>query len=298
MILALLILAALAWLEYSPPDSLAAIHTVAFSWDGKRLAAGNRSGVVEIFRTNPWGMSLRLGSEGSRLNDLAFSPSGHRLATAGDGIAIWDPSSGVCTRRLGTPDSIYGSIAFHPDGSQLAAISHRERIEIWNPVTGKQLRDLCCSALAGDVAFSPDGKLLASSGHALRLWNLSAGGSARTLEESNFVTLGVAFSPDGKLLAAGNQDRTIHLWDVATGKRTTRLAGHNSYVIAVAFHPAGKWIASLGADGNLKLYTLTGAESISLVAPEAHGEVAVHPSGKWLTTGSSTGKLELLRAPQ
>jgi WD40 repeat protein len=50
------------------------------------------------------------------------------------------------------------------------------------------------------LAFSPDGRLLAAASDAIRLWDLEAGRTVRTLDSGVLVILVVAFIPDGIII--------------------------------------------------------------------------------------------------
>jgi RNA polymerase sigma factor (sigma-70 family) len=75
------------------------------------------------------------------------------------------------------------------------------------------------------LAYSPDGRFLAGGGfdQKVRLWAVSGGKLARTLEGPKETIRHVGFSKDGKTLVAGADDGTIYLWDVKGGKVKAKL---------------------------------------------------------------------------
>jgi WD40 repeat protein len=69
------------------------------------------------------------------------------------------------------------------------------------------------------VAFSPDGKTLASvSRRNAKLWDLTTGKEAATLEDGSAAFMSVAFSPDGKTVSGGGLYSFVRTWDSKTGK--------------------------------------------------------------------------------
>ena len=80
------------------------------------------------------------------------------------------------------------SVAFSPDGTQLASASDDRTVKIWNVGTG----------------------------HCLQ-----------TLEGHSHWAHSVAFSPDGTQLASASDDRTVKIWNAATGHCLQTLEGHS-----------------------------------------------------------------------
>jgi hypothetical protein len=93
--------------------------------------------------------------------DVAFSPDGSRLATAGaDGLAkMWDAATGrELLTLIGHTDSLY-SLAFSPDGRYIATSSDVEdtTVKVWDAQTGEEIYTLAGHvARVWGLAFSPD----------------------------------------------------------------------------------------------------------------------------------------------
>jgi dipeptidyl aminopeptidase/acylaminoacyl peptidase len=142
--------ALLAWEGSAAPLRLGghkgAVSAVAFSPDGKRLAAaGLEDGIGSLWDVSGLGKSSR--GEPSLLHalpcpplmcDLAFSPDGRRLAgVSRDLVKMWDVGTGheVLTLRGAAQrnwDPAFNArILFSPDGHRLAATNWDETVSVW-----------------------------------------------------------------------------------------------------------------------------------------------------------------------
>ena len=218
------------------------VRSVAFSPDGRTLAAGTEEGGVLLWdavhrrRLGPPGFAHR-----RVVQALAFSPDGRILASGGfDGrIALWDAGSG---RLLGVDAErrAIWSVAFSPDGRTLAAGATltaaaggaRRAVFLLDVGQRRSLDELPVMA-DGDVAtlaFSRDGARLsaASLGGAVTVWDLSRRRAARPLPgHSGALANQAALSGDGRFLALSTRRGTVELWDVEARRRSTKsLTGH------------------------------------------------------------------------
>ncbi len=284
------------------------VRSVAFSPDGKTLAAGSWDGRVVAKGGGIKLWDVKTGKERPTFRgrpvpvfSLAYSPDGKTLVTGGaeDGKVRWfEAATGNPGRVVDAPGMNAYAVAFSPDGKLLAAGGHAGAVRLWEAATGKQLHHI--QAFAGTVtavSFTPDGLTLAvsySTGgltpdiSTVRLWDTQTGKEQGILGRHTLSVPSVAYSPDGKTVAWGSEDKTVRLWDVATGKQRT-FTGHEAEILSVAFSPDGKTLASASRDRTVRLWSV--ATGKQLFALEGHKftsailSVAFSVDGKTLALG-------------
>ncbi|WYZ45757.1 hypothetical protein EsH8_VIII_001073 [Colletotrichum jinshuiense] len=209
-----------------------------------------------------------------------------------------DANWNACLQTLEGHNSVVNSVAFSPDGRQLASASNDETIKVWDTATGQCQQTLeGHSSFIWSVAFSPDGRQLASASidETIKVWDTATGQCQQTLEGHSSLVWLVAFSPDGRQLASASDDETVKLWDTATGQCQQTLEGHSSWVRSVAFSPDGRQLASASDDNTVKLWdTATGQCQQTL---EGHsswvGSVAFSPDRRQLASASNDETVKL-----
>ncbi|QHT66038.1 High-affnity carbon uptake protein Hat/HatR [Rhodocytophaga rosea] len=136
---------------YQDPQGIDMI-SVAFSPDGKWLAAGNEKGVVRLFEVKVDDFNLvpqSLTGHKARVNTIRFSKDSKRLATGSfdKTVRIWsmnntdDPP--IILRDHA--DWVW-SIEFSPDGEKLLAGCRDYKIRIW-PTNVSSMADIICKKL-------------------------------------------------------------------------------------------------------------------------------------------------------
>lgn len=243
------------------------VSSVAFSSDGQRLASASLNGMVKVWMlaTNPHGMT-----------------SGQEMFTL---KACSEAFPYAFDRGWGT------TVAFAPNGLQLASGVQDHRVKVWDMTSGLELFTL--SGHAGPVttvAYSADGKSLASGScdQTLRLCNL-ASQEVTILTGHSAAVRSVAFSRDGKYLASASQDGTVKVWNATSGQLKLTLREHNAPVYSVAFSRDGQQMASAGADNTVRVWDSATGEQLMILKghTECVNSAAFSPNGQRLVSASS-----------
>nr|XP_036586261.1 uncharacterized protein CTRU02_03646 [Colletotrichum truncatum]KAF6796668.1 hypothetical protein CTRU02_03646 [Colletotrichum truncatum] len=197
----------------------------------------------------------------------------------------------ACLQTLEGHSNSVCSVAFSPNGCQLASASHDETIKLWDVATGQ-----CQKTLEGhgnyatSVAFPPDGRQLASAYNdkTIKLYDVATGQCQQTLEGHGDSISSVVFSPDGRQLASASHDGTIKLWDIATGQCQQTLEGHGDGINSVVFSPDGQQLASASHDETIKIWDIATGQCQQTL--EGHGgwvlSVAFSPDGRRLASAA------------
>lgn len=153
-----------------------------------------------------------------------------------------------------------GSVAFSPDGKQLAIACRSELVIVPAEGEAEPQRLPTESDLVTQVVYSPDGKTLASVGGytgqygEVRFFDVAEGvckfRNARRIGKDTLFRGG--FSPDGQTLAVGGTDGAIYLVPLADGQ-VRKLDLHSDWVMAVVFSPDGRLLISGSRDKSVKV---------------------------------------------
>ncbi len=160
---------------------------------------------------------------------------------------LWHLSHAV-RRTLGDHQNVVTSVAFSPDGKQLATAGMDRTVKLRDPSTGAVLAELPgITEPVRSIVFSPDSKsLLVVAGKKITLWDLSTNHERAAMPAQSRMVTCAAFAPDGSTIAVGGLGPNVSLWTPPNGKIAT-LTGKGGWVYSLAFSPDGKRLAAGGA---------------------------------------------------
>jgi WD40 repeat protein/tRNA A-37 threonylcarbamoyl transferase component Bud32 len=270
--------------------------SLAFSPDGRMLAAGNQSGAIELWDVPALRRARTFHGHTAAVRSLGFSPDGRRLVSGGkdNTVRVWSLTSRPDEDLVHTgAGSELSCAALALDGNTLAFGRVDGGVTIWDlagkksPITLKGHRYRVLS-----LAFSGDGGTLASASgdeesEALpgdvKLWDVHTGQERATLEGVTNIVAAVAFSSDGKKLGLAEPFEG-ELRDLPIPGQPAMLHGHRDRVRTVAFSPNGRTFATGSSDATIKLWEHTNEVATLNAGQDGVTCVAFSHQGQWLAS--------------
>ncbi len=150
------------------------------------------------------------------------------------------------------------SVAWSPDGNQIASGSYDGTVQVWEPQTGKRVFTYKGhSDIVTSVAWSPDGKRIASGSydHTVQIWDANDGQNSLTYHGHNGVVVSIAWSPDGTQIVSSGDDESTQVWNASLSGSLLFYHNHAlSLTETVAWSPDGKRIASGSFDHTVQVW--------------------------------------------
>ena len=287
------------------------MHTSTLSRDGRRVATGGADRIAKLWDAESGRLIAQLAGHRGPVSQLAFDPSGQRVATAcGDGaVRIYGPDGALLARYEGHAADVY-ELSWSPDGRWLASGGADGLVKIWPgdalqtvqlaPAGGPEVRALArCDANRVAIAREKDVSIL----------DVATGAVVHTLPFEQPIA--VACAPGARRLMVGTEKGGF-LVDVGGATPAIHeLPGHRQLtatpddgepkdgfapVPEVAFSRDGRLAASIGADGSIRMWDAATVKQVQ--ALEARPEdrtyataVDFSPRGETILVGDSTGSV-------
>ncbi len=255
------------------------------------------------------GARLVLSVPGGRILSIVLSPSGRQIAVCcldHNEAYLYDVATGRLDAVLSGHSAPVTSLAYRPDGKQVASSGNDQTIRLWDPATGRQSALLRPETAPSNgerapfVVYNSDGSRIASTaGLGLgdtqyapagtsRLWDAVTAKEIAVLAKWQERGRPVAFSPDGKRVAVGSRE-FVHLCDAITGRSLAVLGPHSKPVASLAYSPDGKRIASTTAVGASAVHLWDGESGKEVAVLRGHTDmvtsVLFSPDGSRLVSG-------------
>ena len=284
------------------------IRSVAYSPDGRWMAAGSDDGTVGLW-TNGTITLKRLQGHTAGVRSLAFSPDASLLASGSNDhtVQVWRNLEQDRPHReqVGRHEGGVWALAFTPDAARLASAGADRTVRIW-PVRGPGegvVLNVAKDARIRTLAFSPDGAVLAfgSEDGTVQLWAWEEPGRQPVVWDSGQERVhALAFHPSGELLVSGGYRPPMRLWRLPEGGARPEpervLRGHEGPVNAVAFSADGALLASGSADHSVQLWNVDRLDRSPILLQDHTAwvwSVAFSPDGARLSSGSADGSVRI-----
>jgi WD40 repeat protein len=234
------------------------VLSLAVTRDGTRLASGSRDGTVVIWDLETYA-PLEQFTIGGDVYGVAWSPDGFRLATAGGHEIVMHEKRDEKWKRawVNCLDEVL-SLAYAPDGDQVAAGNEYGSIRIFDADTGKlifraergdDMREVRC------IAYDPFKRSLASGSDddLVHLWSTKLIETNQMGGHVGDVNAAV-FTEDGSVLMTAGNDNRVRAWSPQTGAQYAEQRAGRSDLLALAIRPGADEIAIAGRDSTVRVY--------------------------------------------
>jgi WD40 repeat protein/serine/threonine protein kinase len=288
-----------------------AVHSVAFSADGSRIATGEGTGLVRIWETATGKQLVSLYGHKQAVNRVAFSPDGSQAASASDDktARLWNIEKKEIIVEITQHVQAVTGVAFSPDGKTLATSSLDFHVMLWNTSSGERLKDMVAQAAVYDVRFFPDGKKLLTGGgdSAIQMWDAENGAHIDTLANTTTVIHELKISPDGRFVAIADNSGQVtvytsqgeKLWSNRNFHLPRLLAANFAYTHHIAFSPDSTRLASGIWDDTVQIWAAENGAAAGLIDQYADfaNTLEVSPNGKYLAAATTGGEVKVWDLP-
>ena len=283
----------------------AAVLSVAWSPDGKKIASASADKTVQIWNATSKNPTLVYRNHARSVSAVAWSPDGLRLVSGSwdTTVQVWDARTG---RKLFTYRGFsreVSAVAWSPGGEYIACGSWDKTVQVRQAESGSRLFTYSGhTSPIHSVAWS-----LSSSTTPIRP-GIQPDAGARELKRARLSeglsppqtplrapTAGRKENEGGLRIASASGDATnadvdhrVHVWNALTGDELLIHRDHFYFVNGVAWSPDGKKIASASADTNVQVWNATTGSNILTYrghSSKVNG-VAWSPNGRRIASAS------------
>jgi len=190
---------------------------VAFSPDGKRMAAGGADGLIRIIEVASGNLLQTIASHADWVNALAWSDDGLKLVSASrdKSAKVYTAESGeLLTSYAGHATAVKG-VGFSPDGLNVLSVGDDKKLHRWETEGAKKIAEVAVGGEAYKLVRGPD------------------------------------------FVIAPSNDKLLHRIDLATNQDAVKYSGNLDWVLCAAVHSKNGQVVSGSIDGGIRLWNAT-----------------------------------------